>query len=80
MISGATIQQVKEQISTLLTEISYINDCFIEYDNELKTDKIVITLNDWYNEKDLRHLLESFKSSAYRIVFRKAPKILPFDF
>ena len=79
MISGTTIQQVKEQISFLLSDLNYITDCQIEIDPELKIDKIVITVNDWLNDKHLRNLLKPYANSGHRIVFRKLPPIIPFE-
>ena len=79
MISATTIQQVKEQISFLLSDLNYITDCQIEFDDILKVDKIVITVNDWLNDKHLRNLLKPYADCKHRIVFRKQKPLFPFE-
>ena len=79
MISSATtIQQTKEEISLLLVDLDYIINCHTEFDDDLKVDKIVITVNDWLNEKHLRDLLKPYSASGHRIVFRKQKPLFPF--
>ena len=76
--SGTTIQQVKEEISSLLIDLNYIVDCQVEFDDSMNIYKIVITVNDWLNETHLRKLLKPYGNCGHRIVFRLSKPYFPF--
>ena len=73
-----TIQQIRDEIVIILSGLNCINDCFTEFDDQLKVNKIVILVTSLEYDSKLRVLLKQYVSCGHRIVFRQAPEIFPF--
>jgi len=70
VVEVKNIQNIMEDILLLLSQKDLVKKIFIEYDIYLKTDKIVIIVDDYIDENNLRLILDDFKKCKYRIVFR----------
>jgi hypothetical protein len=78
VISGTTIHQVRKEISVILSRVRDVNDCFVEFDSNSNSEKIVIVLNSLDNLEALKKSLTPLASFGYNIVLRKNSNILPF--
>ena len=73
-----TIQQIKDEIVVILSTLNCIRDCYIDFDEQLKVDRIVIVVTSFEYDAKLRIILRDFVKCGYRIVFRQAPEIFIF--
>ena len=73
-----TIHQVKEEVISIVSKLNCVKDCFIEFDEQLHINKIVIIISDFEYDPLLRVLLKKFINSKFRIVFREQKPLFPF--
>lgn len=74
-----TIFQVKEEIYSIVSKLHCVNDCIVEFNDNLNANKIVVTINDTTVLKELKDLLSRYTKYGYKIVIRESPKS-PFVF
>ena len=73
-----TIHQVKEEVISIVSKLNCVKDCFIEFDEQLNINKIVIIISDFEYDPLLRVLLRKFINNGIRIVFREQKPLFPF--